>query len=307
MKIAILGAGAMGSFFGGILAENAHAVTLLDIDAEHLDAIRRDGLRLVNGSQDRRITNLAVSRPELFRSTPDLLVVFTKSLHTRTALASVKRVIGSETFVLTLQNGLGNVEAISEFVRPERVLIGVTTWPADKLGAAHVASHGDGKISLMCGDGVHRLQADAVAQMLDAAGLNCIVDDNVWSAIWEKVAFNAALNSLCAVSGCAVDQLGRAPEGAALALKIVSEVLAVARAKGICVDPRRTACSVLHAIETHHGHKPLMLQDVLARRRTEIESINGAVVMAARELNVPVVHTETLLQLARLVEARNTE
>jgi 2-dehydropantoate 2-reductase len=307
MKIAILGAGAMGSFFGGVLAESAHAVTLLDIDADHLDAIRRDGLRLVNGSQDRRITNLAVSQPELFRSTPDLLVVFTKSLHTRTALASVKHVIGPETFVLTLQNGLGNVEAISEFVRPERLLIGVTTWPADKLGAAHVASHGEGKIRMMSADGVRRPLGDAVAQALDAAGLNCTVDDNVWSAIWEKVAFNAALNSLCAVSGCTVDQLGRLPDGAALALKIVGEVLAVARAKGIPVDPQRGARTVLHAIETHHGHKPSMLQDVLARRRTEIESINGAVVTAARELDVPVVHTETLLQLVRLVEARNTE
>jgi 2-dehydropantoate 2-reductase len=307
MKIAILGAGAMGSFFGGVLAENAHAVTLLDIDAEHLDAISRDGLRLVNGLQDRRITNLAVSRPERFCSTPDLLVVFTKSLHTRTALASVKQAIGPETFVLTLQNGLGNVEAISEFVRPGRVLIGVTTWPADKLGAAHVVSHGEGKIRMMSADGVHRVQADAIAQVLDAAALNCSVDDNVWSAIWEKVAFNAALNSLCAVSGCTVDQLDRVPDGAALALKIVGEVLAVARAKGIGVDPQRCASAVLHAIETHHGHKPSMLQDILARRRTEIESINGAVVLAARELNVPVVHTEVLLQLVRLLEARITE
>jgi 2-dehydropantoate 2-reductase len=307
MKIAILGAGAMGSFFGGVLAESAHAVTLLDIDEQHLDAIRRDGLRLVNGSRDRRITQLAVSRPELCDSTPDLLVVFTKSPHTRAALASVKHVIGPETFVLTLQNGLGNAEVLSEFVRPERVLIGVTTWPADKLGAAHVASHGEGKIRMMCGDGVHRPQVDAIAQALDAAGLHCTVDDNVWSAIWEKVAFNAALNSLCAVSGCAVDQLGRVPDGTALALKIVGEVLAVARAKGIRVDQERCASTVLHAIETHHGHKPSMLQDVLARRRTEIESINGAVVVAARELNVPVVHTEILLQLVRLVEARNTE
>jgi 2-dehydropantoate 2-reductase len=84
-------------------------------------------------------------------------------------------------------------------------------------------------------------------------------------------------------------------------------VLAVARPKGIRVDQERCASTVLHAIETHRGHKPSMLQDVLARRRTEIESINGAVVMAARDLKVPVVHTETLLQLVRLVEARNME
>jgi 2-dehydropantoate 2-reductase len=307
MQIAILGAGAMGSFFGGLLAEDAHAVTLLDIDADHLDAIRHHGLRLVNGGRDRRVSRLAVSHAEDFHSQPDLLVVFTKSLHTRTALLSVKQAIGPDTCVLTLQNGLGNAEAIGEFVSSERVLIGVTTWPADKLGAGHVMSRGDGTIRLMSADGVRRPQVDEVARVFDAAGLHCTVDKNVWSAIWEKVAFNAALNSLCAVTGCTVDQLDRIPDGAALALRIVAEVLNVARASGNQVDPERCASSVLHAIQTHHGHKPSMLQDVLARRRTEIESINGAVVLAARESGVSVVHTETLLHLVRMIEARNSE
>ncbi|MFM0207565.1 2-dehydropantoate 2-reductase [Paraburkholderia sediminicola] len=304
MKISVLGAGAMGSLFGGLLAQDGHAVSLLDINAAHLDAIRERGLLLEARESTRAIANLSVSRPEAARSIPDLLIVFTKSLHTRVALSSLNGIIGPETLVLTLQNGLGNIELITEFVPIRQVLIGVTTWPADLIGPGQVSSHGDGGIRMMSADGVARPEVDAIAAALDSAGLCCVVDRNVWAAIWEKVAFNAALNSLCAVTGCAVDGLGAVPDGPQLAAGIVTEVLAVARARGIDADLHGCLANVSHAIETHHGHKPSMLQDVLAGRRTEIESINGAVVAAAREVGVPVTHTATMLQLVRLVEAR---
>ena len=126
----------------------------------------------------------------------------------------------------------------------------------------------------------------------------------MWAAIWEKVAFNAALNSICAVSGCTVDQIGLTPDGRRLADEVVSEVLSVARRLGIDVDPDKCRTSVAGAIAQHKGHKPSMLQDVLAGRRTEIESINGAVVSAAGRLDMEVPTTETLLSLVRLVEAR---
>jgi len=304
MKISVLGAGAMGSLFGGLLAHDGHAVSLLDINAAHLDGMRERGLLLEAQGSAQTITSLSVSRPEAARSIPDLLIVFTKSLHTRAALSSLNGIIGPQTLVLTLQNGLGNVELIKEFVPIGQILIGVTTWPADLIGPAHVSSHGEGGIRMMSADGVARPEVAAIAAALDSAGLRCVVDGDVWAAIWEKVAFNAALNSLCAVTGCAVDGLGAVPDGPQLAASIVTEVLAVARARGIDVDLDGCLANLSHAIATHHGHKPSMLQDVLAGRRTEIEGINGAVVAAAREVNVPVTHTATLLQLVRLVEAR---
>ncbi|KVL31306.1 ketopantoate reductase family protein [Burkholderia sp. MSMB1835] len=312
MRIAILGAGAMGSLFGGRLAESGEAVTLIDVNDTHLDTIRRDGLRIDDDRGERRIRSLQAVRPEAANAhaaaapdTPfDLLIVFTKSLHTRAALDGVRALLTAGTFVLTLQNGLGNVETLNAFVPLERILVGVTTWPADAAGHAHVRSHGAGTIRMMTADGVARPFATAVADALSRAGLACTLDPDVWAAIWEKVAFNAALNPLCAATGCTVDQLGHRHDGPRLALAIAAETAAVARARGIAVDGERIARNVEHAIREHRGHRPSMLQDVLAGRRTEIDAINGKVVAAAREAGVAVPHAETLLALVRLIDAR---
>ncbi|KVM53526.1 2-dehydropantoate 2-reductase [Burkholderia ubonensis] len=309
MRIAMLGAGAMGSLFGGLLAEAGEDVTLIDVNDAHLDAIRRDGLRIENDHGERRITTLRAVRPDAAqpaRGEPfDLLIVFTKSLHTRAALDGVRALLTAHTAVLTLQNGLGNVETLNAFVPIEQILVGVTTWPADLAGPGHVRSHGVGAIRMMTADGAARPFASAVADALSRAGLACALDADVWAAIWEKVAFNAALNTLCAVTGCTVDQLGACHEGPRLALAIAAETAAVATAKGIAVDAVRIARNVEHAIGEHRGHRPSMLQDVLAGRRTEIGAINGAVVAAAREAGVAVPHTETLLGLVRLIDARH--
>ncbi|AOJ32410.1 ketopantoate reductase family protein [Burkholderia metallica] len=308
MRIAILGAGAMGSLFGGRLAESGEAVTLIDVNDAHLDAIRRDGLRIDDDRGERRVRTLRAVRPEAAQAEAgasfDLLIVFTKSLHTRAALDGVRALLTPDTHVLTLQNGLGNVEALNAFVPLERILVGVTTWPADAAGPAHVRSHGAGTIRMMTADGAARPFAATVADTLSHAGLACTLDADVWAAIWEKVAFNAALNTLCAATGCTVNQLGNHHDGPRLALAIAAEVAAVARAKGIAVDGERIARNVEHAICEHRGHRPSMLQDVLAGRRTEIDAINGKVVAAAREAGVAVPHAETLLALVRLIDAR---
>lgn len=208
MRIAILGAGAMGSLFGARLAEHGEAVTLIDVNDAHLDAIRRDGLRIDDDRGERRIRTLQAVRPEAANAAAgaapdapfDLLIVFTKALHTCAALEGVHALLTPRTSVLTLQNGLGNVEALNTFVPLERILVGVTTWPADFAGAGHVRSHGAGTIRMMTADGAPRPFAAAVADALSRAGLACSLDADVWAAIWEKVAFNAALNTLCAAT-----------------------------------------------------------------------------------------------------------
>jgi len=316
MNIAMLGAGAMGCLFGGLLAESGRQVTLLDIDDAHLEAIRRSGLRLETDQGDRRIHGMTVARPEHHRQPPDLLILFTKSLHTDAALRSVAPLLRAPARVLTLQNGLGNLEAVSRHVDPARILVGMTTWPADLAGPGHVRSHGGGVIRMWPargsggdGEGDGNVDTDVmhIATVLNDAGLQCEVDPNVWKAIWQKVAFNAALNSLCAVSGCAVGQLGKVADGPMLARTVVSEVIAVARASGVDADAAACHASVAHAIAHHRGHKPSMLQDVLAGRPTEIETINGEVVARARAAGVPVPHTALLLGLVRLIQARQSD
>jgi len=303
-NITIVGAGAMGSFFGGLLAESGNDVTLVDVNDAHIGAISANGLRLETDNGDRQVRSLRVCRPEGASDLPQLLVVFTKTLHTAAALSGVRHLIGPDVHVLSLQNGLGNVEKITEFVSPERILIGVTTWPADMVAPGHVHSHGKGVVRLMAADGVSRPIVWQVTETLSAAGLACTSDSTVWAAIWEKVAFNAALNSICAVSGCTVDQLGLVPDGKRLADEVVVEVLSVAQRLGIEVNVAKCKATVAGAIAQHKGHKPSMLQDVLAGRRTEIEAINGAAVAAAERVNLKLPTTETLLSLVRLAEAR---
>jgi 2-dehydropantoate 2-reductase len=303
MRIAILGAGAMGSLFGGLLAEAGNAVTLIDIDATHLEAIRAGGLALATDAGERRVA-LGVATPDAASGVPELMVVFTKSMHTRAALAGVRHLLGPDTHVLTLQNGLGNREAILEFVPAERALVGVTTIPADLAGPGHVRSLGSGTIRLLSADGVAHPFAGVVADALSAAGLPASVDPHAAAAIWEKVAFNAALNSVCAVTGCTVGQVAALPEGRALALAIADETVAVARAAGIEANPASVAATVNAALDQHGAHKPSMLQDTLAGRRTEIEAINGAVMQAARKWGIQAPHTATLLALVRLLESR---
>ena len=304
MKISIVGAGAMGSLFGGLLAESGNEVTLIDVNDAHIGAVRTQGLRLATDGGERQVTTLKALRPEDAVGFPDLLLVFTKTLHTSAALSGVAHLIGPDVHVLSLQNGLGNVEKIAGFVPPERVLIGVTTWPADMVGPGHVQSHGKGVVRLMAADSIERPFVSQVAEVLTKAGLDCTSDRTVWAAIWEKVAFNAALNSICAVSGCTVDELGKVPDGSRLANDVVTEVLSVAMRMGIDVDPVKCWGNVASAIVQHKGHKPSMLQDVLAGRHTEVESINGAVVALAGPLNIKLPVTETLLALVRLAQAR---
>lgn len=306
MEIAILGAGAMGSLFGGLLAEAGHDVTLVDIDEAHLEAIRRDGLRLATDTGERVVTKLRAVRPEAAERAPELLIVFTKTMHTEAALDAVRALIGPHTAVLSLQNGLGNVERLARSVPRERIMVGITTWPADKPAAGRVNSHGSGMTRLMSADGETRASVTRTVAALNSAGLAASADPDVWITIWEKVAFNAALNSLCALTQCTVGELSNVPDGPALALKIVAEVAAVARAHGVAVDEAHMVENVQHALANHRSHRPSMLQDVLAGRRTEIEAINGAVVEAARAVPMTVPCTETLLQLVRLVDASAT-
>jgi 2-dehydropantoate 2-reductase len=159
-------------------------------------------------------------------------------------------------------------------------------------------------VRMMNADGAETLGLMRTVDALNSAGLNCTADPDVWAAIWEKVAFNTALNSLCAVTRCTVGELSNVPDGETLALNIVAEVAAVARANDVTVDDPLIVANVRYALAHHREHRPSMLQDVLGGRKTEIEAINGAVVAAAHAAGVAVPCTETLLHLVRLGDAR---
>ncbi|MGE7472566.1 ketopantoate reductase family protein [Bosea sp. NPDC003192] len=298
-RIAIVGAGALGSFVGARLSRAGYDTTLIDNDTARVRAIDSAGLRLENDRETLDIAipaHLAADLTEPF----DLLVILTKAAHTEAAIASCRHLLGPGTHLLTFQNGLGNAAVLARHVDPDRIIVGMTNWAVDLLGPAHVRCIGDGEIRIWHVSGRDEPIVHAIAHLLDAGALNCAADPEVESAIWEKVAFNAAMNSISAVTGLTVGEIGDDVNGRSLAYAIASEVARVAEAKGLKADLRRVSAMLDHAFASHRAHKPSMLQDILAGRPTEIETINGAVVAEAARLGREVPITETLLKLVRM-------
>lgn len=299
-RIVVVGAGAMGSFFAARLAETGTDVTLIDVDDVRLALIASDGI-LIDDNKGVRAVPMAAARAEAVAGFADLLIVFTKGAHTAAAIGSVTHLIGSETRALTLQNGVGNAETIAGFVPPERVLMGITDIPCDLVGPNSVASHGHGQISLGAFQPGDPADGAAVTALLNGAGLTTKHDPDVRTAVWEKIAFNAAMNALCTVANVPVGGLDNAP-GRRLIDGLVAEVVAVAHASAIPVNIGRIVEKIEHALANHVGHKPSMLQDRLAGRQTEIETINGAVVRAGEAVQVPAPINRMLADIVRMIE-----
>jgi 2-dehydropantoate 2-reductase len=301
LNVIVIGAGAMGSLFGGRLALAGHNVTLIEVWQEHIDAINAHGLTL-NLMGETHIACCAATRPENFTGPVDFAILFTKAHQSRPALAAVAQAIQADTPVLTLQNGLGNIEMIAEWVARDQIIAGTTTFPSVLEGPGKIVSPGIGKTRIMTVSGQRTEALEQIVSTLDQAGLHCEIDENVEATIWEKVAFNAALNALTAVARSPVKLIADSEHGRELARKVVQEVLSVARAKRILVNGAAVEASVEMALRDHREHKPSMLQDLLAGRRTEIDAINGVVVQQAAQLGMQVPVTEALWRLVKLIE-----
>lgn len=301
-NIVIVGAGAMGCYFAARLGEAGLSVTLVDIDPVRLELLTREGIKVADDRGERVVATRAMRAQDVAPGA-DLVMLFTKGLHSAAAAQSVAHLADGKSFALTLQNGIGNAEILAEVFMPERVLIGVTDIPADLEGPNTVASHGLGHIRL--GSMAARMHpvAEQVAQLLTLSGMNAEADAQVEVAIWEKVAFNAALNALATVSGATVGGMDH-PAGRRIITAVVSEVVATAAARGVQIDTTRIWGKIDFALANHRGHKASMLQDMLAGRATEIESINGAVVLAAAQTGIATPVTSTLADIIRLMEAQ---
>ncbi|MGC2032103.1 MAG: 2-dehydropantoate 2-reductase, partial [Steroidobacteraceae bacterium] len=233
----------------------------------------------------------------------DILLVFTKRPHTLSALTSVRHLIGAGTWVVTLQNGLDAGERLAPIVSRERIAIGMTNWPADLAAVGHVISHGTGEVRVWSLSGHADPGLSGIVAALTHAGLRCSLDPNVLLSIWEKAAFNAAMNAIAAVSRMHVGQMADSAHIRAIAAGVVREAVTTAHAAGIEADEFRIWAALEHAYAAHRDHRPSMLQDLLAGRKTEIDAINGAIVDHAKRLGVSVPITETLALLVRAMES----
>jgi 2-dehydropantoate 2-reductase len=303
MNIAIIGAGAMGCLFAARLQGQGTALTLIDIDPATLDTLDRQGI-VVQRSHGQLSSQHPVTalRADQARGHFDLIVLFTKAFHTASALASVGHLLGDDTYVLTLQNGLGHVDTITACVASARVIVGVTDIPADLIGIGQVHTPGAGSIRLWSHDGQQRPMLDRLSRLFNEAGLPCTADPQVQVAIWHKAAFNAALNALCTLLREPVGRIGHGDHGRWLVAAVVDESAAVAIALGVAFNRETVLAMVEKVYDQQAEHKPSMLQDRLAGRRSEIDNINGAIVRAAHRQGIATPVVESLYRLVCMGE-----
>jgi len=305
MKFAVVGVGALGTYFGGMLAKAGHDVTLVIRNDAHRGAIETAGLRIENDA-GAHIVHPKTCAPDAVSEPADLVFVFTKTGSTAAALGAVPALIGDHTRLISLQNGLGNQHALGEFVPLHRVIYGTTTTPADIEVAGSVSSHGP-HLSQFYAAYADDEEPDAetirlvneLAARLNAAEMPAKVNEEIDRVIWGKVAFNTAMNSICALLGAPAGIVADVPELTRLAHAVAMESCAVARACGIAIDSDAVLQTISMSINDHATHKPSMVRDVEAKRLTEIDALNGAVIDLGQRHNVPTMLNETMLALVK--------
>jgi 2-dehydropantoate 2-reductase len=206
--------------------------------------------------------------------------------------------------VLTLQNGLGNVERVSRHVSRGRVLVGVSTLPADLVGPGRIRSLGEGGSKLYPAFSPETEFAAEVCRVLTNGGLPSQLEPEILEAVWAKAVFNSAMNPLCALTRQTPGFFHDKEESRGLIAALVEEGVAAARANGIVIDAAPIHALTEVSMTDHADHEASMLQDIKAGRRTEVDAISGAIVEAAKRKGLELPVTETMWRLVKLEEAK---
>jgi 2-dehydropantoate 2-reductase len=305
MKIGIVGSGAMGSVYGALLAAAGNELWLFDRWQDHVDAMRAKGLRCTGASGDRTVpVNATTAAAEA--GPCELAIVATKVMDIEAGVRAARPMIGPETLVLTIQNGLGNVERIQRVLSPENLLFGIAGgFGAEMVGPGHVHHNGMEAINLAELKGGITPRLERVAEVWRQAGFKVATFEDLWPVVWSKLIANVALSAVCAATGMRSGQ-ARANEWAwEIAKACINEAAAVAAAKGIKLaydDPVQWVSDFVGKIP---NARPSMYQDLLAGRRSEIDSIQGGVVAEGAKLGVPTPTCAFMVQLVKALEAKH--
>ncbi|MEJ2730338.1 MAG: 2-dehydropantoate 2-reductase [Deltaproteobacteria bacterium] len=303
MKIAIVGAGAMGSLFGSLLAEGGHEVWLYDIWQDHIQAVKQNGLEVEREGKTRNVRlNATGDRTQIGES--ELILIFVKSTQTRSAAESAALLAGRNGWVLTLQNGMGNAETIAKHIPPNRILAGTTAHGATMLKAGSIRHAGAGPttVGMWAGGEKEFHIARKIADQFTQAGIECAAVEAIRPVIWDKLLVNVGINAITALTGIKNGQILDLEVTRELSRVAVEEAASVARARGIEIrkDPAAHVFKVAAATATNRSS---MGQDVDQHRPTEIKAINGFVVREARSVGMTAPVNQALTALVETKEA----
>ena len=303
MRIAILGGGgAMGGIFGGYLARAGNDVTLIDVSKSAIQAINDNGLVIEEKDGSQPVIRVPASDDPTEVGPVDLVINFVKCYHTEAAVRAAAPMIGKETAVLSLQNGWGNAPRIAGIVGEDKVLVGLTYHGGTLLAPGRVKHPGTGMtyIGELTGKETERL--GRVVSAFHDAQIETTKSDRILDEVWKKLALNACTLPVAGLLRLMSHELVAFDGTRNLMAAILEEVVAVAKAQGIALDYDERWAAITGLLEKAVGGKASMLQDVEARRQTEIEVINGAIVEAGRRTGVPTPHNETMVWMIQAAE-----
>ncbi|HEU0249058.1 MAG TPA: 2-dehydropantoate 2-reductase [Gaiellaceae bacterium] len=304
MKIAVVGVGAMGSVYAALLADAGNEVSAIDVSPSQISAIRAHGLRVEGASGDRVVRLHATGDPAEVGPV-DLVVIATKAMHARAAAESTRPLLGPETVVLPIQNGLGSSDAVAEVVGADRVVVGVAGgFGASVISPGHAHHHGLELVRLGELTGTSTPRLERISETWRAAGFTVAMYDDIGRLVWEKLICNVAFSGPCAVLDATIGDVLENEHAWSIASTCAVEAFDVAVAGGIALgfdDPVAYVTSFGKAIG---GARPSLALDLRAGRLTEIDAINGAIPPRAAELGLAAPCNTTIVALVRALQAR---
>lgn len=302
-KIGVLGAGAMGSFFGGLLSENGLNVVLIDVWQEHVDTINSKGLRIVGVGGDRQVKVGASSSPAT-ESQVDIVFVQCKAAHTREAINGARNMFGKDTVFISFQNGLGNEELVAELMGDGSVLGGLTAQGANIEGPGHIRAHTS--LSTWIGemDGQDSPRVRQLCALFTDHGLPCEASMEIKKQIWCKLLYNLAVSPMSTLTDLSLREVFETPGSRVVADLLVKEGLAVAAAEGVDIPAEEADHILEKVIASSQENKTSMCVDVLKKRQSEVDFINGRVVALALKHGLDTPVNQAMVFFVKALEAK---
>lgn len=303
MRIAVLGGGAMGSLYGGYLSRK-NDVTIVDVYEALVDKINKDGLVIAepDGSSAVYHPKAAVSTKGM--APADLVIVFVKAMFSRAALQNNSDLIGKDTYIMTLQNGSGHEQVLSQFTDLDHVVIGTTQHNSAVTGLGEIRHGGSGMTHVGCVQGdVNRLAG--IAQTLTESGLEADCCENVMQLIWNKMFTNVSASALTGVLQVPLGYIVKNENAWAICEKLIREAVAVAKGEGLTFDVDEKIAEVRAVCENSPEGITSICADISKGRKTEVDTISGSVVAASRRNGVPAPTHETIVNLVHAIEGKN--
>jgi 2-dehydropantoate 2-reductase len=297
MQFVVIGAGNIGCVYGGNLARIGQKVGFIDVWKEHTDAIRQHGLRLEGLTGEFTVPAHATTDPAEAPKA-DAVIVCVNAYSTPDAARTARRVLKDGGYCLTLQNGVGNIEILSEVLGAERVLAGLSFQSGDLASPGFVRHTNNGPSYIGELDRSKSERLLRLNSLFAEAGLHPVLVDDVITTIWTKFVHNCGINAICAITGLRPGHIQEVPDLDAFQTRVIEETLALIRAKGVSIEDSDPIATIKEYC-AHKFHRVSMAQHLDRGRLSEIDALNGYVARESPKYGLAAPYNDSLAKLMK--------